>query len=296
MDFEKVKQSLDRISLPQYVKFIAENNGNTCDKCRQHHGKVFEKSDSKCPVLPIHPNCRCEYQDIPISSKSTVLQEERQRIASILTAKHSLSYKQADDFAKQIICARLENKKLDSEKLFLLFNGRYLMSSDGELLLNAVAGQPIETRIKENPISATQTQEITSFVFDYSFERQGQQNLGGLPQGVYSIRCQETGSLVKGNIKKHFIGTISWGHFHWKLIPDKLTDMRGRKTDSFTIHGGNIPTSGGCIDLTGEDVKLKKYLDSTAKQFLAVYVRYDSEKIIYTKRQLRYADFFLPGN
>ena len=296
MDFKKIKQSLDRISLPQYVKFIAENNGKTCDKCRQYHGKVFEKNDSKRPVLPIHPNCRCEYQDISISQQSAVLQEERQSIASMLTVKHHLSHEQADDLAKQIICAKLENKKLNSEKLFLLFNGRYLMSSDGELLLNAVAGQPIEKQIKENSVSANQTQEITSFVFDYSFERQGLRNLGGLPQGMYSIKCQTTGSLIKGNIKKHFAGTISWGHFHWELIPDKHTDMRGRKADSFTIHGGNIPTSGGCIDLTGDDIKLKKYLDLTAKEIIAVYVRYASEKITYVKRQLRYADFFIPQN
>ena len=215
MDFEKIKQSLDRISLPQYVKFIAENNGNTCDKCRQHHGKVFEKNDSKCPVLPIHPNCRCEYQEIPYSSQSTVLQEERQRIASILTAKHSLSYKQADDFAKQIICARLENKKLDSEKLFLLFNGRYLMSSDGKLLLDAVSGAATNKKIHPKNFILGQRQ-VETLTFDYSYERQGLKNLGSIPTGLYYIRSSEERSLEKIKMT-HVLNVRGWGVCAWVL-------------------------------------------------------------------------------
>ena len=98
---------------------------------------------------------------------------------------------------------------------------------------------------------------------NYSIQRQGEENKGGLPQGLYSIECKESGSLLNGNLKKHRLGVNAWGNYHWRLLPDKNTDMRGRKPLSFTIHGGSDAQSAGCIDLTSQDTVFRKYLQST---------------------------------
>ena len=281
MDFEKIKQSLDRISLPQYVKFIAENNGKTCDKCRQYHGKVFEKNDSKRPVLPIHPNCRCEYQDIPISQQSAVLQEERQSIASMLTVKHHLSHEQADDLAKQIICAKLENKKLNSEKLFLLFNGRFLLSSDGELLLDAVSGAATNKKIHPENFILGQ-QQVETRTFDYSYKRQGIEKLGSIPAGLYYIRSSEERSLEKIKMT-HVLNVRGWGVCAWELHAAEGTDMRKRK--GFFIHGGTVWGSAGCIDLRYNDTFFRLYLRKGNIDRLYVAVSYDKEFVEITEKQ-----------
>lgn len=295
MDLERIKQILERISLPHYTKFIAERNGKTCDSCRCYHEKVFRKDDPRRPTLPIHPNCRCKYQDIPITLRSAELQREKQYAAAVFTSRHRLSENLAEELAEQIIIARMENRKLESEDLFLLFNGRYLLSSDGELLLDAVAGQPVDKKINIERISSNLQREVDTITFDYSYKRQGIENVGGLPQGLYTMDRKESGSIVNFNIKKHITGMPSWGNFHWRLHPDDATDMRGRKKDSFTVHGGTEPASGGCIDLTGQDMDFKKYLCSITKATLCVYVRYYSEKVIFTKQQLVPIDAIFPA-
>jgi len=295
MDLERIKQTLERISLPQYTKFVAERNGKTCDSCRRYHEKVFRKDDPRRPTLPIHPNCRCKYQDIPITSRSAELQKEKQRAAAVFTSRHHLSEILADELAEQIIIARMENRKLESEDIFLLFNGRRLLSSDGELLLDAVAGQPVDKKISTERISQNLHREIDTVTFDYSYNRQGKENVGGLPQGLYTMNRKESGSIVNLNLRKHITGAPSWGNFHWRLHPDDTTDMRGRKKDSFTIHGGTEPASGGCIDLTGQDMDLKKYLCSITRATLCVYVRYCSEKVLFTKKQLVPINVYFPS-
>jgi len=39
---------------------------------------------------------------------------------------------------------------LREQKLFLLYNGRYLMSSDGKLLLDAVSGEAVSEKVTVN--------------------------------------------------------------------------------------------------------------------------------------------------
>ena len=97
--------------------------------------------------MPIHPHCRCKYV-LPAAPYEDVSEDvERHRIVKNLESTSDLDEKKAKTLAEQIIDARRKNPKLREQKLFLLFNGRYLMSSDGKLLLDAVSGQPVSENV-----------------------------------------------------------------------------------------------------------------------------------------------------
>lgn len=184
MDLEKIKTELNRISLPQYIKFIAENNSKTCICCQRWNGKIFEKEDSDRPILPLHPNCRCKYQDMPTNEKILNFYEEKKHIVAVLTEKHNILTEQANTLAKQIIIAKMENKRLESEPLFFIFNGRYLVSSDGNLALNAISGKPVSEKFSPwSKISMTGAEQTVTRTFDYSYERQGIKNVGESRKG-----------------------------------------------------------------------------------------------------------------
>ena len=46
---------------PEYWRFVAEKDGDCCEKCSRFDGKVFSVEDTAKPELPIHPNCRCKF-------------------------------------------------------------------------------------------------------------------------------------------------------------------------------------------------------------------------------------------
>lgn len=41
----------------RWVQYYAAEDERTCDTCGKYHGKYYRID--KCPVLPLHPNCRC---------------------------------------------------------------------------------------------------------------------------------------------------------------------------------------------------------------------------------------------
>ena len=92
----------------------------------------------------------------------------------------------------------------------------------------------------------------------------------------------ESGSIWKGNFKKHIIKKAAWGNYHWRLFPMPETNMRGRKIDSFTIHGGTDPESSGCIDLTSGDVTFRKYLQALGQDDLIIVAQYPRQEIFVT--------------
>ena len=146
MDLESLKRIIDTISLPRYVRFVAETGKRTCDTCQRYDGRVFAESDTKKPRLPLHPNCRCRYELVRMTPKNVGFQTEKGEIAATLKSLHRLPDETAADLAEQITIARMQYKILGDEKLFLLFNGEYLMSSDGQLLLSAVAGKAVDKK------------------------------------------------------------------------------------------------------------------------------------------------------
>ena len=265
--------------MPRYVRFVAENNGRTCDKCRCHHGKIYETTDPRRPTLPIHPNCRCKYQDIPITQESIKLQEEKQRTASVLINKHHISGEQAEELAEQIIIARMGHQTLNSEKVFLLFNGRYLLSSDGEIMFDAVSG--VATNMKSSTQNFTTGKcLVETRSFDYSYERQGLKDFGGIPTGLYYILSSEERSFEKMKAT-HITSPGGWGLFSWSLHPSKDTDTRGRS--GFFIHGGRVFGSKGCIDLRDHEILFRNYLQAENIKKIYVAVNYPQEVIEITE-------------
>ena len=150
----------------------------------------------------------------------------------------------------------------DAERLRLNFNGKKLrlMRGDDELMnWNGVSG-------KEGYQSP---------------EFQNVRDTGPIPEGRYDVRQSEyvpmtLSDALLGVVKKgRFPGSIvSWGTSKVNLLPDRENNMFGR--DGFTIHGGWIPGSRGCIDLTRDnDSFMQTFLD--IGQDLPLYIKYSNQ-------------------
>ncbi|MBE6390848.1 MAG: DUF2778 domain-containing protein [Lentisphaerae bacterium] len=287
MGVDQVMQMLNGKTEIKLVKFISDKGPNSCKECLKHHGEIFRLDDPNKPELPIHPNCRCKYEPIDTSNKNTAMLIGHRQIVENIVQNSDVAKNDAIEIAIQIMNARSANSKIKDQPVFLLFNGSKLVSSDGKLVLKAVSGVPVSKKTEFNKASTLGTVRQTTFkTFDYSIKRQGEENKGGLPQGLYSIECQESGSLLNGNLKKHGLGVNAWGNYHWRLLPDKNTDMRGRKPLSFTIHGGSDAQSAGCIDLTSQDTVFRKYLQSTGLTRIYVFVQYEQENVIIEEEKI----------
>ena len=64
MDFGKIISMLQGKTEPQLVRFVSDKGPNSCKACLEHHGKIFKQDDPNKPQLPIHPNCRCRYEEV----------------------------------------------------------------------------------------------------------------------------------------------------------------------------------------------------------------------------------------
>ena len=266
------------------VLYVADNGENTCRECLNNDGRIFDIDDSELPQLPIHPHCRCKYVSPTEPYRDVSEDVERHRIVKNLKFVGELDEEKAKSLAEQIINARRENTKLREQRLFLLFNGRYLMSSDGKLLLDAVSGQPVSENTTVNKVTTWGVVHKTiEREFDYSYSRQGIRNEGGIPQGLYYIEAKEERS-AKTSPWSHGVRTSPWGDYSWTLHPDEDTDVR--KRTGFFIHGGLNFGSAGCIDLQEGDTKFQKYFVSTGLSSMYVYVKYDMERVkIQEKRE-----------
>jgi len=83
LDFDNIAQMLKKQTDVRLVKFISDKGPNSCKACLAHHGKVFRKDDPGNPKLPIHPNCRCKYEDLTQSEVAS-LQKDVQSAQSEL--------------------------------------------------------------------------------------------------------------------------------------------------------------------------------------------------------------------
>ena len=296
MDIVRLIDLIDDSSKKGMVRFVSESGPHTCAECSDNDGKIFHIDDPDLPKLPLHPNCRCKYVSADDPQRDVTAHVEEHGITANLVMLHDLPEAEAAALAKQITAARAENEIIGRQKLFLLFNGRCLMSSDGKLLLPAVSGKPISIEEREVSVdTAASLKAVREFKFDYSYERQAKENIGALPQGLYTVRCEPSGSMKNGNLRKHVFGHKSWGNYHWQLVPSVYTDTRERKRHSFTIHGGAEPGSAGCIDLTSGDTKFKKYLDSLNMNVICVYAQYPTPEIAVEDTKRMTPNFMLPA-
>ncbi|MGH7495438.1 MAG: DNRLRE domain-containing protein, partial [bacterium] len=125
--------------------------------------------------------------------------------------------------------------------------------------------------------------------FDYSIERQLLLNEGPLPEGVYYINPQKTQYWRNLSWLDKFYALIgqgpwpgglsSWGESRVWLQPNsiKLIDPRtGQEIlrSSFSIHGGNTPGSGGCIDCYSNAPKFFGFISKLRSSSVPVIVDY----------------------
>ena len=65
--FERVYEKLTG-KIVVAKRYVAESNGNshTCDRCSKNDGQIYRwpEDEAIMPKLPVHPNCKCHYEDI----------------------------------------------------------------------------------------------------------------------------------------------------------------------------------------------------------------------------------------
>ena len=188
-EIQRMDQAHSRDQLAK-VLYLADNGENTCQDCHGNNGRIFDIDDPELPLLPMHPHCRCKYFSVTAPHKDVSEDVERYRIVKNLKATAKLDEENAKFLAEQIINARRENSKLREQRLFLLFNGRYLISSDGKLLLDAISGQAVSEKTIAYRTTMYGGEETKQREFDYSYSRQGIQNKGGIPWGLYHIEAK----------------------------------------------------------------------------------------------------------
>ena len=143
----------------------------------------------------------------------------------------------------------------------LTFDGKWLkgLGKKSAIMLPAVSGKPNEKN-----------------QFDYSTERQSVAYKGPIPEGEYWIQPDQ---LWENNSLKSGLGITpraAWGNYRITIHPYPSTKTYNR--GGFFIHGGQVPSSAGCIDLTqhmDRFVKeLKKELEGLPKCYIQLTVRY----------------------
>ena len=64
MELDKIMSMLQGKTEPKLVRFVSDKGPNSCKACLEHHGRIFKQNDPNKPQLPIHPNCRCKYEEL----------------------------------------------------------------------------------------------------------------------------------------------------------------------------------------------------------------------------------------
>lgn len=168
----------------------------------------------------------------------------------------------------------------DGNKLYWVSNGSVINSwgaTSGVNLLNAEPNQWLT---------------VAKNLFTSNKEKAKLKEFGPTPEGQYYVGKLQSSKLGKTNpfmdlIKVIFqsgqskhdwnsdtAGTrISWGYYRAPIIPKSGTNTYGR--GSFYVHGGLLPASHGCIDLTGS-------MDDFAKFYSSWATKYKKDKIPLT--------------
>jgi type VI secretion system (T6SS) effector TldE1-like protein len=163
--------------------------------------------------------------------------------------------------------------------------GKEYLSFDGEILKYNFQTGNSEGNYKDNSINFNGVsgkgkpdgtnwddvvlQHITKF--DYSIENQKKRNEGPIPEGLYSINKNKIQKIGEQSKLKQFLnefglgsfpgGISSWGINRWWINAESDTETFGR--GGFSLHGGAIWGSRGCIDLC-------KNLGDFTKMFLDI--------------------------
>ncbi len=284
MNIEEIVEYINRLTPPRLLRFVSEKGENSCRECLKYHDQIFEENDKNMPHIPLHPNCQCKYELVGNQTEKIIKAVDQKQLFSNILQNSTLTKDDAQKIVMQITHARVANPELKNQALFLLFNGRYLVSSDGSLVLNAVSGKPVSEKYsswsKKNMIGAEQ---IVTRTFNYSYERQGLESTGGIPEGIYYILQSETRSIITSPVS-HLLGCRGWGSYSWSLHPCENTNTR--KRTGFFIHGGSESTSAGCIDLREHDITFNIFLHHSAKKKLYICIIYPEVNVSVSEKNL----------
>jgi RHS repeat-associated protein len=109
-----------------------------------------------------------------------------------------------------------------------------------------------------------------------SSEFQDVQDKGPIPEGQYKVDPARTQSISDIGSWDRFKGNFgggtwpglekSWGEHRTWLTPSNGTNTFGR--GGFTIHGGSVPGSAGCIDLTNRNNSFHNWLGNYGKPLI----------------------------
>ncbi|WP_227815488.1 tlde1 domain-containing protein [Nitrogeniibacter aestuarii] len=146
----------------------------------------------------------------------------------------------------------------------LFFDGAHLSATGVREALRfpAVSGKPDETG-----------------KFNYSIDRQKLKGRGPIPEGKYWIQPSQT---WENNWLKSMVVAprAAWGNYRITIHPFPETNTYGR--GGFFIHGGTVPGSAGCIDLTAQIDRfidaLKRELNGLPECYIHLTVRYPAPR------------------
>ena len=86
MDLDQVMRMLKGKSEVKLVKFVSDKGPNSCEKCLAFHGRVFRADDPEKPELPIHPHCRCRYEELSESEAKVLNDAEHVHAVTVQSA------------------------------------------------------------------------------------------------------------------------------------------------------------------------------------------------------------------
>lgn len=213
---------------PKIWIWHSEHGENTCDECSGNDGTVYETKEG-IPDIPVHPNCRCWVEEIELDKNGKkiggkVYKGQKPENKSEPQPDNRISQ---PTFEKPVNVKPGQYAVFDGKKFTLYENDKPIMSWD------AVSGKD-EYR---------------------SPEYQNLKDTGPIPEGTYVARQSELQHITPYGIIAGIAnaGTwpgslFSWGASRVKLESSQQTNTYGR--GGFYIHGGWVPGSAGCIDLT----------------------------------------------
>ena len=128
-----------------------------------------------------------------------------------------------------------------------------------DLTFNYQTGNELEGTLARQSISfpAVSGRPLENGTFDYSLSRQGIENVGPLPAGVYQVDPDGFQHLDVVNEVLGYLnfvgikaGRFPGGVYAWGVVRNDIHGFSAiRPKGGFTIHGGLDPGSAGCIDL-----------------------------------------------